>query len=460
MQNTAIKKPSLLEKYQPRLAISEQVYSKANDGATMDNNRKNAVAAVLENETNFLNEAFSQSVGTQRADLGAWKKFCLNLTTVALPTLIAHDLVIVNPMASFSGYITYVQYTAGTNKGQTSQGDILNDPFRLGNVDKNYTSSAVVEDVAAAATTFTPIWTPLVKKALLDKSTTPATPHDAKFVADGTGTVTWLDADASGNFDVSQLGAGKIAYMYDNEVIPQADLPIVNAEIKSLPLVAKARRVAVYYSQIAAYQAKQDYGFDLGDQLAEKACGQLAYEIDTEITDLLIETAGTARADLTFNKEVPYGISKAQHYEAFSEIVDAAGTEIYNRTKRFAPNYMLCARDVLQVLNFIPGFKASSNTKINGPYLAGTLNGLKVFVTPNITEGHFCIGVNGDDFMSSVAVYAPYMAIVPTQLLGYADGGMSQGWSTMYALEVLNKDLIVAGKIVKETRVVETHQNS
>ena len=40
------------------------------------------------------------------------------------------------------------------------------------------------------------------------------------------------------------------------------------------------------------------------------------------------------------------------------------------------------------------------------------------------------------------------MAIVPTQLLGYADGGMSQGWSTMYALEVLNPDLVIAGALV------------
>mgnify|MGYP006988921827 CR=1 FL=1 len=31
-------------------------------------------------------------------------------------------------------------------------------------------------------------------------------------------------------------------------------------------------------SQIAAFQAKTDYGFDLGDQLAEKAVGQLRYK--------------------------------------------------------------------------------------------------------------------------------------------------------------------------------------
>ena len=445
---------TLLEKYAPRIQVSESVYTKAT-GNTMDNQRKATIAMVLDNETKFLNEAFSNSVGTQRADLGAWKKFCLNLTTVALPTLIAHDLVIVNPMASFSGYITYVQYTAGTNKGETKQGDVFNDPFRLGThrdgksipLDRNYTGSAVVEPVELAfgeeSKVVTLAWTPVVANAFGEGKT-------VKFIPEK-GEASFLEVTDG---KVTVPGAGKIAYMYDNVVIPQNDLPIVNAEIKSLPLVAKARRVAVYYSQIAAFQAKQDYGFDLGDQLAEKACGQLAYEIDTEITDLLLECAGEPEEDLIFNKEVPTGISKAQHYEAFSEIVDIAGTKIYNRTKRFTPNYMLCARDVINVLNLVPGFKAASVAHINGPYLAGNLNGLKVFVTPNIDAGMFAIGVNGDDFMSSVAVYAPYMAIVPTQLLGYADGGMSQGFSTMYALEVLNKDLIVAGKIVKEERSI------
>ena len=97
--------------------------------------------------------------------------------------------------------------------------------------------------------------------------------------------------------------------------------------------------------------------------------------------------------------------------------------------------------------------------KINGPYLAGTLNAVKVFVTPNIAAGTFVLGVNGDDMMSSAAVYAPYMAVVPTQLLGYADGGMSQGFSTLYALEMLNRDLLVAGTVVAEPQIVETHAN-
>lgn len=38
--------------------------------------------------------------------------------------------------------------------------------------------------------------------------------------------------------------------------------------------------------------------------------------------------------------------------------------------------------------------------------------------------------------------------IVPTQLLGFADGGMSQGFSTLYDLKVVNRDLIIKGQII------------
>ena len=419
---------NLVEAYKNRLAISESVYARDHSGEKMGNNKKMVVAKCLDNISNFMNEAFDSSTGTQRSDLGLFKKFCLNLTTVALPNLISHELVIVSPMSSMSGYVTYIEYVAGSKKGQTENGDLFNNPFRLGDVDANYTSQAVVENVEAGE--FKPAWTPVV---------------DNK--------VTFIGAD--GNEKVMELVDGKVTidepgrvkYQYDNIVIPQNDLPMLRAEMKAIPLIAKARRIAVYYSQIAAFQAKTDYGIDLGDQLAEKAVGQLSYEIDTEVTNLLIENA-KEYAELKWSKTLPVGVSKSEHYEGFTEIVEIGRQKIYDVTKRFAPNYMLIASNVLPVLTFIKGFSAAPAGQINGPYFAGTLNGLKVFVTPNIAPGKFVLGVNGDDMMSSAAVYAPYMAIVPTQLLQYADGGTSQGWSTMYDLKLLNKDLLVAGEIL------------
>ena len=426
---------NLFETYKNRLAISESVYGKTHSGATMDSARKMMIAKVLENTNNFLNEAFDSSIGTQRSDMGLFKKFCLNLTTVALPNLIANDLVIVHPMTSMSGYITYIQYVAGKTKGAVEQGDMFNNPFKLGDVDESYTSSRVVETAEMKDGQAQLAWYPV-----LPDSVQCVNPDIAIEVIDAEkGIISW---------DSATFGeALKVRYIYDNIVVPQNDLPTLKAEMKSIPLIAKARRIAVFYSQIAAFQAKTDYGFDLGDQLAEKAVGQLSYEIDTEVVKLLVDNA-KAESDLLWSKTLPVGVSKSEHYEGFAEVVEIARQKIYDATKRFAPNYMLIASNVLPVLTFMKGFTAAPAGQINGPYFAGTLNSLKVYVSPAMEPGEFVCGVNGDDMMSSAAVYAPYMAIVPTQLLQYADGGSAQGWSTLYDLKLLNKDLLVKGKVV------------
>lgn len=459
---------NLCEAYKSRLAIAERFYSQKHAGEKLSESKKLVTAKVLENTNKFLNEAFENSVGTQRSDLGLFKKFALNLTTVALPNLIAHDLVIVHPMSSMSGYVNYVQYTRGSNKGAYVQGDVINDPFRLGSfkegadgkLDTNYTAAKVCEAKQAAEAgeyKVSLMWTPVVPTTV-EVVATGATFRDngeGKLqemengqVKEGgkTGTIDYATGAIS--FAASTLTAGAVFvnYAYDNVVIPQNDLPIINAEIKAIPLIAKARRIAIYYSQIAAFQAKTDYGMDLGAQLAEKAVGELSYEIDTEITSMLVDNASES-ALLSFNKALPMGVSKAEHYEGFAEVVEIGKQLIYDNTKRFAPTYMLIASDILPILSFIKGFSAVSTSSVNGPYFAGTLNGLKVFVTPNVKPGTFVLGVNGDDMMSSAAVYAPYMAIVPTQLLGYADGGMSQGWSTMYDLKMLNAGLLVKGTV-------------
>lgn len=444
---------NLLESYAKRLSVAESVYSDRNSGAKLSNTKKIALATVLNNTEKFLNEAFTNSVGTQRADMGAFKRFCLNLTTVTMPNLIASELVIVHPMTSMAGYISYLKFVKGTDKGESKRGDLVADPFKLGNVDVNYTSSLVVETVNVATDGGTDggdvrlAWFPVFDGT--DEFGRDLRPS----VVGGKGTVTVKNAK-EGIVTVSGVtGEVKIRYAYDNVVIPQNDLPILNAEMANIALVAKARRIAVYYSQLAAFQAKQDYGFDLGDQLAEKAVAELSYEIDTEITQLLIDNAAED-TKLRWNKALPVGVSKADHYAGFAETIADGGRVIYDRTKKHMPTYMLVASDIVPVLKFVPGFSAAPINSVNGPYYLGTVDGLKVFVTPNIAAGRFVVGVNGNDMMTSAAVYAPYMAIVPTQLLQYADGGTSQGFSTLYDLKLLNEALLVSGEIYNDPEEV------
>lgn len=236
-------------------------------------------------------------------------------------------------------------------------------------------------------------------------------------------------------------------YLYDNVVIPQNDIPQYTAHMEGIALHAKARRIAVYYSQMAAFQAKTEMGIDLGEVLATQACAELSYEIDSEIVKMLSDNA-TEYTDLVWNKRLPVGVGKRDWYAGFAETVETGSQHIYDKTQKHAANYMIISSSVKPILVLMDGWKPVSSAKMNGPYFAGELNGIKVYVSPAMKPGRFVLGYNGGDMVTSAAVYAPYMAIVPTQLLGFADGAMSQGFSTLYDLKMLNACLLVAGQVV------------
>jgi hypothetical protein len=430
---------NILEAYAKKLTIAEGVYAKEHGNRTLSDSKKLAIARVLANTSEYLTEAFDNSVGTQLSNMKTFKKFCLDLTTVALPNLIANDLVIVYPLKSRTGFIQYLQFTAGSNKGGVKQGEVFNDVFRLGKMTDErvaYTSAFVPEEIELDGEGKATLhWTPVRDVKLMD--------------AESGAKVEVIDA-AAGTIKVTGAsGKVKVGYIYDNIVIPQNDLPIVNAHMEGIALSAKARRIAIYYSQMAAFQAKTEMGIDLGEVLATQACAELSYEIDTEVVKMLSDHA-EEEEDLVFNKHLPVGVGKRDHYAGFSEIIELGSQHIYDRTQKHAANYMICASNVKPVLALVEGWKAASTSKINGPYFAGELNGIKVFVSPAIKPGRFVLGYNGDDMVTSAAVYAPYMAIVPTQLLQFADGSNSQGFSTLYDLKMLNPLLLVAGKIVDE----------
>ena len=114
---------NLLETYGRQIKIAEAYVAKNFDGKQVSANTKLTTAVLLDNTNRWITESMN-TVATERSDLGDWKKFCLNLTNIAVPSLIANDLVIVYPMKSRTGFIQYLQFVAGSNKGGVAQGDV------------------------------------------------------------------------------------------------------------------------------------------------------------------------------------------------------------------------------------------------------------------------------------------------------------------------------------------------
>ena len=147
-----------------------------------------------------------------------------------------------------------MQYTAGSNKGETHQGDVFNNPFKLGDVDVNYTAAKIVESFTGANNPVTASWFPVYDGAATEAKaritsivtsggTAVAVADDASVTVGGDGKTLTL-SNGTGTA-INATDTVKVAYVYDNIVIPQNDLPIINAEVKSIPLLAKARRIAV-----------------------------------------------------------------------------------------------------------------------------------------------------------------------------------------------------------------------
>lgn len=498
---------TLMEKYADRVKLAEKLYAKKNGGATLSAEKKMTLTQVLSNQAKFFNsrltENFDNSVSLQRSDIGAFKHFCQDITTAVLPNLIATDLVITFPMTSLTGSLTYMEYVKGSTKGASNVGDLIDNPFKLGQVDPNYTSSTVVENAAVASTEVALKWGPVVPGSIafqigddkyfdadgkLYKGTFASkrfvnVQKDAQGRLEGVaghfevepgsavqvGTVTYGYANSKAvngaiydkatpkiTFtEAPAVAAIEVNYLYNNIAILQNDIPTLTAVRKAITLEVKWRTIRVEYSAIAAFQQKLEYGSNLGDDLGVRAVSQLKYEIDSEIVDFLVANA-TVDPEVTFNLAERTGVSMSQQAEGFQLTLDIAREKMYLATQKYAPNYMICAYSVLQVLHYLPQFKAAPfKNNIAGPFYAGSLDDMKVYVSPRMTRDTFVLGLHDGEFNTSAAVYGTFMAIVPTQLLQLPDFTTTQGYATGYDLKLLNKDLLIAGTITRNADEIE-----
>lgn len=410
---------NLMESYKGRLAIAESYYAQKNSGQKLSNTKKMLTAQCLSNVANFMNESFiSSTSATQRADMGQFKKFCLDITTLTVPNLVINDMFMVKPMSSFSGYVTYLNFSAGIAKGTVKEGDVFSNPFTLGTMSEGridysgVTGGKIVETIVGSATAYEAVEGTIEKQK-----------------ADGT----WEH--------VTAVAAGdKVRYIAKadipaGEAGKTADLPTLNGKMEGIALTAKARRLAINYSQFAAYQAKQDYGLDFESVIAQQAQAELSYEVDSEAV-YLVKNAFNGTAIEWEDQVASTGayISYSQKAESFARTIEEAKNVIYKKTGRFMPTWILISPEVMPVLTFVPGFVPAANAAPNGPYVAGTVSGMKVIVSPALAdpaeenaEGVCYLGVLGADGLTCTGVYAPYLPMVPTQLLGFADGTMSQG---------------------------------
>jgi len=144
-----------------------------------------------------------------------------------------------------------MEYALAPAKGGVAEGTVVQNPFQWAPMTEarmQYTGEAVVEKIdATGGITFA--WGPVVYGKAEDirvevNGAYVPVPAD-RLVKDANGKVIGIAA--------GYMAEGtRVAYRYDNQLIPQEKLPGIKGQMKGIALVAKARRIGIEYSQFAA----------------------------------------------------------------------------------------------------------------------------------------------------------------------------------------------------------------
>ena len=443
MFNTPAAKRAM-QVHDTRLRAMESIRKK--HGLDTSFERKLATAKMLENTRQQIRamEGYSMGGATQPSSVGQYKRFALDMVNTFGATLIAPDVVSVQAIDNRVGMINILEYKYGDDKGSAQKGTTFASARGYQGMNPSYTAASVDGEVL-----------PEVKdKAELPLAWGPVIPGSLRLIkADGTLATEGTDFDfdaATGKYvahDGVTIDEGATAYyLYDNETVP-VQAPTLTANILSLPVQTRSRKLKAVWAFDAAYELSKEYGSDMQTLLSTQATNEIQQEIDNEITTDLYRIAN-AGPEVTWSRVQPVGVNAADHYDSFWIKVVEGDQEIFSATRRAHANFMVCGLGVAAVLKCMRNFAASEDLTAIGPHFIGTLGGtIRCYVNPNYDTDVFVLGYKGNSLMDAGYVYCPYMPILTTGMVTLDDFASREGWAATYGTKAINPKMYVRGRI-------------
>lgn len=357
-------------------------------------------------------------------------------------------------MTSRQQLIPYFKFLAENTKGVTAAGDILSSPFanRQG-IDPNFTGRVVKNEAVNASTiAYTPI---LPGSVSIEDGTN-------KYYDDGAGNL--VDAGTSATAGTINYALGTItgitgdlvaSYEYDNETVGPdqngnygAKMGKAYFNLDEINLVATAHQLSCYWSIYSAFAASTEWGSDLETMSKEAAIGEITAEINSAGFKALTDAA-TYKPQFNWDASPVLGgaIDPQGYLNMFQMKLNNAASSIYQGTRTTRPNRLLVGSTVSDVLAMMPTFQPAAISDTVGPFKFGTLGNYEVYVDPNMDMNTWVMLNKSDDLRRNAALFGEYMPVVATEPIVLADNSVQQGYASMYAIEVINPDLIVSGKI-------------
>jgi hypothetical protein len=253
------------------------------------------------------------------------------------------------------------------------------------------------------------------------------------------------------------------------------NIPEVNLELKSEPIVAKTRKLKAVWTPELAQDLNAYHSIDAEAELTALLSEYVSMEIDLEIMDMLISAAPSLTTEAwsaVIGKELVKGPNdsaglptftvnndstnrtayvKSTWYQTLGNKIQKVSNKIHQLTLRGGANFLVVGPDVATVLESIPGYVVntdgdSAKFAMGVSRVGSFASRFQVYKNPYMQENTILLGFRGNNFLETGAVYAPYIPLVQTPLV-YDPVNFTprRGVMTRYAKKVVRPEFY--GKI-------------
>ena len=224
------------------------------------------------------------------------------------------------------------------------------------------------------------------------------------------------------------------------------NIPEVNLELKSEPIVAKTRKLKAVWTPELAQDLNAYHSIDAEAELTALLSEYVSMEIDLEIMDMLINAAPALTTEAwsaQIGTELIKGANDANGLPTFSVSTAAANktayvkstwfqtlgnkiqkvsNKIHQLTLRGGANFLVCSPDVATILESIPGYVVntdgdSAKFAMGVSKVGSFASRFQVCKNPYMVENQILIGFRGSNFLETGAVYSPFIPLVQTPLV-------------------------------------------
>ena len=215
------------------------------------------------------------------------------------------------------------------------------------------------------------------------------------------------------------------------------DIPELNVEMKSLPIVAKTRKLKAQWTPEFAQDLNAYHSIDAEAELTSMLSEYISQEIDFEILDMLMQDAkstgywsaqagrvwnGSGFAAMDAAEQAASAYNQQNWFQTLGTVIAGVSNSIHQKTLRGGANFLVVSPDVATIIESIPGYASSADNGdaqfAFGVTKVGSLNSrFQVYKNPYMKENVILMGYRGTQFLETGAVYAPYIPLIMTPLV-------------------------------------------